>query len=866
MDSRARLPPGEPRTFGRRAVTEPGLLWGRWNEVDALLERALDLPAREREAMVREAVPEAGPFRDLVLRMVRELDDDEPRLAAPAAAIVAEAFGKSDVGDLPPGTAVGPFMVRERLARGGMATVYAAERADGAYRQRVAIKVLRRGLDTDDLLRRFRTERQILSTLDHPNIARLLDGGSLPDGRPWLAVELVDGKPITTWADQRRLGIAARLELFLGVVAAVQAAHQRLIVHRDIKPSNILVDPRGRVKLLDFGIAKLLDADEAHTAVDTRPLTPAYATPEQLSGGAITTATDVYQLGLLLRELLTGCRPGTPPDPRHDAISTRTSRLAMQQLPDAADPGARARDRGLTPERLGRALRGDLDVVISKALRAEPAERYAGAGELAADIRRHLRGLPVLAHPESLGYRSRKFVARHRWSVLAGGLATAMLVGYTVMLNVQGHRLAAERDRAAREAAKAKEVTNFLVDLFHDADPDETGGQPKSARDLLLEGAARLSRERVADPGLRAAMRSAIGRSLASLGDYRGAEDQLRLAVAAHRDAGVVDARDLVATLDRLGIVVLSHDAEAALLVFEDARVTARDLLGPEDPAHANLLVDYSVALASAHPGDPRVDAMLDTAVATLRAAPGDVREELANALTVRGRGRPAREAIPRMREALELRRSIHPEVHTTVATSLSDLALATEEVDPGAADTLLTRSVAILRQLHPRGSPILLAAMNNLAGVRRDRGAYAEAEPLYREVLALRGEFYPELRTQLAYTLYGLGLVLTETGRAAEGERHLREALAILEQERPGSILILVTRGAIGHALAEQRRFAAAESLLVDTWSAADSAGLAAEQRRTILTHLVGLYRLAARPAEAARYQAVLDTLAVPG
>ena len=285
------------------------LLWRRWQEVDPLLDAALDLPPDERDAYIASVAGHDLPLRDLLLRLLDRVDSGQHGVTAPPPGIVAAAFGNEGDADLEPGTAVGRYVVLGRRGRGGMATVYEAERSDGAYRQRVALKVLRRGLDTEDLIRRFLNERQILSSLSHPNIARLLDGGSTSDGRPFLVMELVDGEPITVYADARPLGIADRLQLVLAVANAVSAAHRQLVVHRDIKPSNILVDGEGRVRLLDFGIAKLLAGDSQATDVGVRVLTPDYASPEQLSGEPITTATDVYQLGLLLRELLTGLPP-----------------------------------------------------------------------------------------------------------------------------------------------------------------------------------------------------------------------------------------------------------------------------------------------------------------------------------------------------------------------------------------------------------------------------------------------------------------------------------------------------------------------------------------------------------------------------
>ncbi|HEX6047642.1 MAG TPA: serine/threonine-protein kinase [Gemmatimonadaceae bacterium] len=262
-------------------------------------------------------------------------------------------------------------------------------RAKAYLLEMLALKVLRRGLDTADVVRRFLTDRQILSSLSHPNIARLLDGGSTPDGRPYLVMEFVDGAPITAWADARRLDVGARLALFLQVADAVHAAHRLLVVHRDIKPSNVLVDTDGNVKLLDFGIAKLLEDDAEQTQVGSRAMTPDYASPEQLSGDVVTTATDVYQLGLLLRELLTGVR-GLAGSRHGDDAPVRASRFAIRTVQHATPPVQRAAARGTTPDRLRRALAGDLDIIVAKALRPEPEGRYASADGMASDVREGL--------------------------------------------------------------------------------------------------------------------------------------------------------------------------------------------------------------------------------------------------------------------------------------------------------------------------------------------------------------------------------------------------------------------------------------------------------------------------------------------
>jgi eukaryotic-like serine/threonine-protein kinase len=840
------------------AALDTRLLWERWDDVDRLLSAVLDLQPAERPSYVRRQVPEDGPLRELVLGLVQRLDKDDGSVTTPPGVLIAEAFDEPAAGTstgLAPGTVIGRYVIIGQRARGGMATVYEAERSDGVYQQRVALKVLRRGLDTDDLIQRFVTERQILSSLSHPNIARLFDGGSTSDGRPYLVMEFVDGLPITAWADAHRLDLRARLSLFLAVADAVHAAHRQLVVHRDIKPSNILVGADGGVKLLDFGIAKLVAAESAHTHRNVRVLTPEYASPEQLRGDGITTAADVYQLGLLLHELLTGIRPSAVEPP------LRASRLTLMHVDGAPDPETRAVARGTTPERLNRQIRGDLDLVIAKALRPEPEERYPSADGLATDVRRQLDGLPVLAHVGSNLYRARKFVSRHGVSVAAAAAGLILLLTYAFTLTVQNRRIAAQRERAEREALKAEQVTAFMVDLFNSADPNRSGGERLTARELLDDGARRLDDTAVEDPAVRSAMLASIGNSYYQLGLYEQAVQHLESAVATLRGTGSDEA--YARTLNELARVVALHDRSRALQIYEEAVQVAETSLGPDHPVLGVILADYSTTYGVIHRGDAAVEEMQARAVSILRAAPGDWRKQLASALSVWGYGRPAPVAMERIGEALRIRRALHPQRHTAVATSLNDLALITESVDPIGADSLMQEALDMLIAIHGRRHATVLSVMNNLAALRRDRGAYLEAEPLYREVLSLRQELYPEQRLQQAYPLYGLGVVLTETGRPGEGEARLREALAIFEELAPASPLMPVTQVAIGHALARQRRFAEAERHLLPALEAVLRGPLGGALKAESSQRATSLYEAWGRDGQADRYRRQTDSIA---
>ncbi|TVQ09109.1 MAG: serine/threonine protein kinase, partial [Balneolaceae bacterium] len=411
--------------------------------------------------------------------------------------------------DMPPDEEIiGKYRITGKIGRGGMGTVYLGERADETFDKKVAIKVLRRGLDSEDILSRFRAERQILARLNHPNITHMIDGGITSQGRPWFVMEYVDGVPITQYCDDNKLNLEKRLELFTVVCDAVQYAHQNLVIHRDLKPSNILVTPDGHIKLLDFGIAKVLDDPDStdphtrFTRAGFRPLTPAFASPEQFSGEPVSTASDVYSLGVLLYLLLTGRLPyQQKPDsfPDSDVFKNRQD----PPLPSKAitapntDPSGRSSlPARLDSARLEKQLSGDLDTILLTALRIDPSRRYTTAKALADDIRNHLTGHPVVARPDGWQYRAGKFIGRHKTGVAVAVLLPLMII---TGLYLHGEQLEKERDlartaaeRAELEAAKAQEVSVFLTGLFRSADPFETAEELTSI-ELLERGREQLS-------------------------------------------------------------------------------------------------------------------------------------------------------------------------------------------------------------------------------------------------------------------------------------------------------------------------------------------------------------------------------------
>lgn len=494
-----------------------------------------------------------------------------------------------------PGRRLGRYRIIERIGSGGMGAVYRAQPEESVVRQPVALKLIKRGMDSEEILRRFLRERAILASLDHPHIARLLDGGMSEDGRPWFAMELVSGEPLLSWCDARKLPPGARIGLFLEVCDAVEHAHRNLVVHRDIKPGNVLVGADGQVKLLDFGIAKLIAAhgEEATRSVQAM-LTPDYAAPEQYDRGPITTQTDVYLLGLLLADLLAGRQP------RRQAEGVDGTRLLRLDAPLAAadaaqDPELRelAARRGQSVPQLARSLRGDLDRIVRRAQAPEPAQRYPGVGALAEDLRRHLRGEPVQAMPDDLRYRLGKFLRRHRGAVAAAAAVLgALAIGAALALNEARHARAAER--------QAETSLELLEDVFLGADPYYARAGDTKASDLLAGAAARIEAASDLSPALAARLWSKIGMAQVSVDQRAAAEQALGRAIAAATRA-CGECRDQPA------LRTLRSEAQARL-------------------AHFKLVLD----------GQASALAELEAVIATLREIGAPARAELAQALQIK--------------------------------------------------------------------------------------------------------------------------------------------------------------------------------------------------------------------------------------
>lgn len=772
----------------------------RWYRIDALLREALEQAPGDRAEFLERSCPDDA-IRTAVEDLLRAESESRSFLSRPVDAladvpwdeIVARAMS-TRVGADPgrnssdrAGDRVGPYRLVRRLGRGGMATVYLAERADGLWEQRVALKLIRRGLDTEDVIRRFLSERQILSTLTHPNIARLLDGGTTPEGLPFLVMEYVQGTPITEYCDRHRLGVDERLRLFCEVGRAVQHAHRMLVVHRDLKPSNILVTAEGRPKLLDFGIAKILDpdGDQDRTRTGRRPLTPGYASPEQARGDAITTVSDVYQLGLLLSELLAGCRPLPPHRPPVPTAPPDASHAWAPARPSSLVTAEAAADRGTGRDRLARRLRGDLDMIVLRAVREEPRDRYASAEALVQDVERHVQGMPVAARPPTMAYRARKLLRRRPW-ILPTLLAVLLsVVGYVVTLARHSAELERERNTARAEAERAREVRDLLVDVFRSADPyagADASDPDVTVREAMAPGVSRIRSDLDGRPALQATLLGTIGEVYANLDLPDRAlelhEETLALQRRVHGPRSAPAAR----TLRKLGLLqVRAGRLDSARSLLTRALEMTRGAGGRSDTAVAGVLADLG-DLEGAAGRYETAEEHLTGSIRLLRDRDPLPAAQLARAQTLLsgvylmndrpGRARTAAEA------AVRLSRRAHGADDPRTAIAMTELAdLLDWEGSSDAARAAYREAIPILeRELGPAHERTL-AARNNLAVTLRHLGELEEAEEVHRTILAVVREKEGAQSPRGADALQNLAVVLKERGKLAEAEQALRSA-----------------------------------------------------------------------------------------
>jgi serine/threonine-protein kinase len=857
-----------------------------WRQLREYFDEALTLPPEQREAFIRGITANDADLGARLEAMLAGTEDGEGVSLTGVVAGAAVGLDQEER-DRRIGQRLGPYRITAHVARGGMGDVFEAERADGEFEQRVAIKLIGSAALSADAVSRFRAERQILARLNHPNIAQILDGGTTGDGTTYLVMEYVEGLPVDEHARQHRLGLRDRLALFRRICDVLEFAHRNLVVHRDIKPTNILITADGEPKLLDFGIAKLLESDaptEQVAPATTRIMTPDYASPEQILGQPITTSCDVYSLGVLLYELLSGRRPHQlrgkrPSELEHAVCETTPSRPS--EIVDAARAGYPSRR---TP---GRWLAGDLDNIVMMALRVRPEHRYQSVQQLSADIRRYLDGQPVAAQGRSWTYLTTKFLRRNRMAVAAAAVALVVLAG---LVGYHIRQISEERDLVRQEAERTAAVSEFLKDIFHVSNPDQSLGETITARDILDQGAARLDTELAGQPGIRATLMATIGEVYGFLGLYDSAIDELEQAVALQR--GVNDPAALASSLELLARNLYeAGDMDRALALLDEAQDRVRQA-GMEDSA-LNAQVLYTLGQLHMFRGD--YDQSLyyhEAAHERWVALPSDERRHAANALDGLGQTLHLQGdldgAEEYLRAALATRRAADGKTTATVLANIHNLATLLHEkaeyaeaeelylevyegeiritgLDHPDRDTAMTNlgrlyretgrfeeaehylREAVAHSTRTRGAIHRYTAynQNNLAGLLSERGQHAEARTTFETVLEVYAQTVPPDHPFIASSKVAYGALLIELDEPAAAEGHARDALAICEAALPQDHWLTArSRGVLGGSLLAQGHADQAEPLLLAAYENLRVTRPGNRMTRAVLVDLVALYQ----------------------
>ena len=819
---------------------QPGkIVDDRWERLQDLFSRAVEMPETEREAFI---TTQTGDDKELRNELLELLACDTGRSTGPLTHALGAAIDATtrDRRKALIGRIAGNYKLVSILGHGGTGTVYLGERADRQYSAQVAVKIVDNATIHGDLGMRFRAERQILASLNHANIARLLDAGETGDGQPYLVMEYVHGEPVDRYCDRQQLDLNARLKLFLEVCNAVQYAHQNLIVHRDLKPANILVTAEGSPKLLDFGIAKLLDSGEAQamialTRMNDRLLTPEYASPEQILGRQVTTASDVYALGVVLYELLTGLRPYTVPssasqlelersicisDPQRPSTAIRRS-IECEPREGESSIAAIALARSSSPDRLHKRLLGDIDSIVMRALRKEPQHRYGSVEQLAADVRRYLSAEPVVARQGNWLYYSQRFVRRHAFGVTAGAVFVLVIIGFAIAMSMQAQRIAAERDKAESEGQSAQAVSEFMLGVFSAADPYDAHGKEITARELLEAAGKRVRGDKGMRPEVRARLLTSIGRAFRRSGDAERSLSFLEDAVHLRRQmpnggglAAAEDMAELAATLRMLG------DFDASTKVIREAMALCDQIDQQKTNTYATLLLNRG---RLEHQRGDIVSARrsFEQSLALTRQVRGPNDQEVAVVLLELSTvfmwmdDTPAVERVTR--QAVDIFRLTLPDLHpdrVLAETRLGEVLLMQYRFDE--ASGLFENALEKQRVLFGTNSRQVAEVLDSLSQIRRAQGQLAEAEQLEADAL---NSIINAMGPEHGYTPYfrtTYASVLMRRGKYTEAERELRHSLDTLAKTRPPDHqYVCSAEHYLGELLLETNRLTDAEAML---------------------------------------------------
>ncbi|TVQ17351.1 MAG: tetratricopeptide repeat protein [Bacteroidetes bacterium] len=857
----------------------------RWKLLKEIFSNALELENDEQKDYLRRACADDLSLLHDVLALLDAYDASgviDRSMDQLKVSVISQLKSREIIGKK-----IGSYRIIKELGHGGMGDVYLAERADGVYQQHVALKMMRAGFLFDEQLLRFQSERRILASLNHDNIARLYDGGISSDGQPWFVMEYVKGKPIDEYCNSRNFSLRERLKLFLKVCDAVQYAHRNLIAHRDLKPGNILVTDEGKVKLLDFGIAKLLEPDEntevelPATKTGLLPLTPSYASPEQMRRQTITTSSDVYQLGVVLYELLTGVRPydlkgKTPGDMERTICEAEPRRPSMALATKAGTSiNIKKKDensRVINPAKsdsigqFRKKLRGDLDTIVLKALNKAPQRRYPSTGQLAEDIRAYLAGRPVSAHPDSWVYRTGKFMRRHKWGVAATLVLALMLSFYAITITWYSHKTLIALEEAERERAKSGQVVDFLLAMFEANDPAEARGATITARELLERGvgqAEALSHQ----PAVQGQMYSVAGLVYQRLGEYEDALPLLERALDIS-DSLYDDAHPEVAQMHFYLADVLHYlgNYRKAHAHYTKAADLFRNI-----PGHISL--EYAASLhnigASRHDKFARKD--IEKALEMRQKLLDDDHPDIAQSYLALGNYHLLKGehemAGKYFRKTLSIVNSLDDDISPRMASMLQSLGQGARSLgDYEQAEELLYKALEICQTLYNGPHVHIAMCKKSLADVYRDSNDFSSAQNYYNKAMESLKEAVGNDHPLRRPILQGKAEMYSRMGNHAAAEPLHREVLALLESVlNPHHPRIANARLSLGTCLLALHKYTEAEELLVKSLETyrENPDGYHESAKKNNLEQLVKLYEVMGKDSIAKKHSDYLANFA---
>ncbi len=855
-----------------------------WFEIKNLFNKALDSPAEERKKFLNDLNKKNPEIYKEVISLLNSFENSENFLENP---ITAANYLNEESEDLYIGKQLGPYKIENKIAEGGMGVVYLGIRTDEQFKKKVAIKLIKGGQSSGYILKRFQNERQTLANLDHPNIAKLLDGGTLEDGNQFFIMEYIDGVQIDTYCDDNKLSINERLKLFQKVCSAVHYAHRNLVIHRDIKPSNILVTKEGEPKLLDFGIAKILENEESKyetilTKTGSWNFTPEYASPEQVKGEKITTSSDIYSLGVLLYKLLSGHHPykfpsylpidvnkivcETQPEKPSTIIQTTEEFQSKDGINKIINPDLIGNLRNENIEKILKKLSGDIDNIILMALRKEPERRYASVEQFSEDIRRHLVGLPVIARKDTFLYISSRFIKRHKFGVAASIVIFLLFISGILGIIWQANVAAKQRDMAKIEAEKTNRINTFLQNMLASPDPVEEGKDVK-VTDILDKAVSKIDSNFEEQPEIKASIRTTIGITYQNLGLYKKAIVQFKKALIARKILYGKFSEKIAESTKNLALAYhYFGDFKKAKTLYEESLNIYHKIDSVNNFSYSEALNDYATLIMDLGEYDRAIKLFKDVIKLDEKIFPGNNVNTAAayNNLAINlDYKNDERNAEIYYRKAISMDSAALGGNNYILAHPINNLAfIYLKKKNFQEAINLFQRSYNIRKRLLPDNHPELGFAIYNLGCTYWYVKNYDKALNLLYEAIAMWHKNLPSDHPYFGNAYYWIGKIFNSENKPDKSLYYLKESLKIrLKKESENKLLIAKTNFEIGNSLMLESKFEDAEKKLIPNYKIIkDELGIKDLDTKYAVKILTEFYTLWHKPDEAKKYEDLVN------